>query len=164
MQQLPPLTFNPDEALVIVRISPEIEPQLAEFFANLSNDPQASMFHPHKFTDEAARQIATYTGQDLYYAMLYNKQMLGYGMLRGWDEGYEIPSLGIVIHSSARNFGLGKLMMLFLHAAARLRGARKIRLKVYPENSAAIRLYAELGYQFLTEKEDEQLVAYYTLK
>jgi ribosomal protein S18 acetylase RimI-like enzyme len=157
-------SFTPDQALEIIKIVPEIQPQLAEFFHSLASDPETAFFHPHKFTDEAASQIANYKGQDLYYAILYNNQMLGYGMLRGWDEGYIIPSLGIAIHASARNMGLGRLMMNFLHAAAQMRGASKIRLKVSPENTSAIRLYTQLGYQFLTEKENDQLVAYYSLE
>ena len=151
------------QALEIVRVSPAIQPQLAEFFRYLSNDPEAHFFHPHDFSDEAAQQIAHFTGQDMYFAMLYNNQVLGYGMLRGWDEGYAIPSLGIAIHPAARNKGLGKLFMDFLHAAARLRGAEKTRLRVYPDNLSAIRLYSQLGYQFLPENENDQLVAYFNL-
>jgi len=157
-------SFTPDQALEIVRISPKYQAHLADFFRSLASDPETTFFHPHEFTDEGARQIATYKGQDLYYAILYNNQMLGYGMLRGWDEGYIIPSLGIAIHSSVRNMGLGRLLMSFLHAAAQLRGAKNIRLKVSPENSTAIRLYTQLGYQFLTEKENDQLVAYLSLE
>jgi ribosomal protein S18 acetylase RimI-like enzyme len=156
--------FTPDQVLEIVKIAPEHLPQLTEFFHSLANDPETLYFHPHTFDEEAAHQIANYIGQDLYYAMLYNSQMLGYGMLRGWDEGYVIPSLGIAIHTSTRNMGLGKLLMNFLHAAAWLRGAIKVRLKVSPENTAAILLYTHLGYQFLTEKENDQLVAYYSLE
>ena len=59
-------------------------------------------FHPHPFTTEAARERAAYTGKDLYYVVIEGDEILGYGMLRGWDEGYEVPSLGIVIHPAHR--------------------------------------------------------------
>ena len=45
---------------------------------------------------------------------------------------------------------------------ARLRGATKIRLKVYPTNTAAVALYRRLGYTFSGE-EAGQLVGYCTL-
>ena len=75
-------------------------------------------------------------------------QVLSYGMLRGWDEGYEIPSLGILVRADVRGAGLGDLTMRLLHLAARRRGARRIRLTVYERNHRAISLYVSLGYKF----------------
>jgi ribosomal protein S18 acetylase RimI-like enzyme len=74
-------------------------------------------------------------------------------MLRGWDEGYEVPSLGIALHPHAQGQGLAHLFMDFLHVAARRRGAKKIRLRVYRDNKSAITLYRSLGYE-LTEDRD----------
>ena len=83
-------------------------------------------------------------------------------MLRGWDEGYKVPSLGITIHPSVREVGLGRLFMHFLHVAARRRGCDKIRVKVYPQNVSAAALYEKLGYKFET-KEAGQLVGFVQL-
>ena len=68
--------------------------------------------------------------------------------MRGWDEGYEVPFLGIVISSKNRGKGLGKLLMQFLHDMARKRNAQVIKLKVYNDNNAAIKLYKSFGYKF----------------
>jgi len=84
--------------------------------------------------------------------------VLAYGILRGWDEGYAIPSLGIAVHPDARGTALGELLMHFLHGAARQRGARRVRLKVYSDNLAARSLYAKLGYNFDSVVEDGQLI------
>jgi len=46
-------------------------------------------------------------------------------MLRGWDEGYETPSLGIAVHPDARGLGLARTFMGFLHAAASFQGAAR---------------------------------------
>ncbi len=89
-------------------------------------------------------------------------EVLGYGMLRGWDDGWKIPSLGIALDPRIRGNGTGEMLMHFLHAAARRRGATKVRLKVYPDNRTAIALYKKLGYVFATE-EAGQLVGYITL-
>lgn len=74
-----------------------------------------------------------------------------------------MPSLGIIVRREFRGKGLGALMMAHLHAAAYLAGAQQIRLKVYPDNTAAIRLYKRLGYRFAEEMENNQLVGYVTL-
>ncbi|MFN8515656.1 MAG: GNAT family N-acetyltransferase [Chloroflexia bacterium] len=106
--------------------------------------------------------LTNYAGADLYYVLIAGDTILGYGMLRGWDAGYEVPSLGIAIHPQYRGSGLGKLLMQFLHCAARWKGATQIRLKVYPDNPRAIKLYQQLGYAF-GKMEHEQLVGIATL-
>ena len=110
-----------------------------------------STFHPHPLDAPTARRIAHYAGQDLYYGTVYGKQLVGYGMLRGWDEGYAVPSLGVAVHPQARGAGVGKLLMHFLHAAARCRGATQVRLKVHRENEVALAMYQRLGYVFEAE-------------
>ena len=47
--------------------------------------------------------------------------------------------------------------MAFLHAAAKARGATKVRLTVYNENQRAVELYRRMGYQF-EAKNDRELV------
>ena len=42
--------------------------------------------------------------------------------------------------------------MHFLHAAARRRGAEKVRLKVKMNNSRAVNLYQGLGYKFESQE------------
>jgi ribosomal-protein-alanine N-acetyltransferase len=149
-------------ALQVRVIDGTLEKPLAKFFHILSESGDDEYFHPHPFTDEEAKKRALYSGQDLYYVLLEGDKVLGYGMLRGWDEGYDVPSLGIVIHPSARGLGLGKLFMHFLHTMARHRGSSKVRLKVYPDNTIAVMLYKGLGYTFEAE-EAGQLVGFIDL-
>ncbi len=146
-------------ALEICRLRPEMEPLLAHFFDELARvDKQ--YFHPHPFDAATAKRIAHYAGRDLYYAAICGEQIVGYGMLRGWDEGYDVPSLGLAVHPQSRGMGIGKLLMHFLHAAARCRGATQVRLKVHRENEVALAMYQRLGYAFEVEDEtrDGQVV------
>jgi ribosomal protein S18 acetylase RimI-like enzyme len=148
--------------LEIRRVAPELERPLAEFFAALVGAGDDRRFHPHPFTAEAAAERARYRGNDAYAVATAGGRVLGYGMLRGWDEGYVVPSLGIAIHPDARGIGLGRALMGYLHAEAARRGARKIRLKVYPENVGAVALYRSLGYD-LSAREGDELVGTRTL-
>ena len=138
-------------------LGPEWERALAIFFSGVRR-PSEAYFHPHPLTDEAANQLAHYRGEDLYYLLVDGGSILAYGMLRGWDEGFEVPSLGIVVSPACRGKGLGELLMKFLHSAARSKGAKKIRLKVYKANLAAYKLYEKLGYQFEERSGEEQLI------
>jgi ribosomal-protein-alanine N-acetyltransferase len=129
-----------------VPLSPALQPALTTFYAGVVSAGLNRDFHPHPFTAGQAAAIARYEGRDYYTAAMADGVMAGYGMLRGWDEGYDIPSLGIAILPDYQRQGLGRLLMAHLHAVARERGAGRIRLKVYARNSAAIALYSSLGY------------------
>jgi RimJ/RimL family protein N-acetyltransferase len=136
-------------------VRPELAPPLAAFFAVLTSAGDDRLFHPHPLTSEQADAVANYAGADLYYVLCDGGDVLGYGLLRGWDEGYEVPSLGIAMHPAVRGRGLAAPFMHFLHAAAALRGAPRVRLKVYRTNERARALYERLGYSFTTTDAPE---------
>lgn len=138
-------------------LGPEHVNELVLFFEALTLSSDEKFFHPHPLTAEEARRRSAYKGKDLYLVALDGIEIVGYGMLRGWDEGYEIPSLGIAVHPSRRREGLGRALMAELHKTARERGAHRVRLSVHHENLEAIRLYEELGYRFVVES-GEQLI------
>jgi [ribosomal protein S18]-alanine N-acetyltransferase len=130
------------------QIGLEHREDLNVFFAALADAGDERYFHPHPLTEEAAERITTYTGADFYGIGIVNHAIVAYGMLRGWDEGFAVPNLGIALHPAARGTGLAEQMMVFLHTVARDRGASRVRLRVYPGNERAIALYRRLGYVF----------------
>lgn len=144
----------------IRRLNPGWERNLYEFFEKIKEDVN---FHPHPFTAEYANFICNYSGRDVYVMAAEKESILCYGMLRGWDDGFEVPSLGIVVSPEYRGRGIGKMMMTHLHEEASMRGAKKIRLKVYPNNQRAISLYKSLGYVFEDVLEQDQYVGNLTL-
>lgn len=148
--------------LECVPLGPRWQGPLAEFFRALVEAGDEQEFHPHPLTQSEAERLCRYNGRDLYYVLADGPRVLAYGMLRGWDEGYDVPSLGIAVHPHERGRGIGRTLMEFLHAAARQRGSPRVRLKVYPRNQAAVRLYRRLGYAFRGE-EQGQLVGYLEL-
>src|SRR3989344_5517929 len=99
-------------------LSPDWKGPLADFFSALRKAGDEKWFHPHPLNAEEADKIANYRGMDLYYVLVNARQILAYGILRGWDEGYEVPSLGVAVHPSERGSGIGLMMMHFLHVAA----------------------------------------------
>lgn len=132
---------------------------LVKLFTRISTDPVVVNFHPHPFTREEAHKIANWSGRDIYLGLFADGAQWGYGMLRGWDEHYDVPSLGIYLAPEARGRGLSRILMEALHDYARRAGASRIRLKVYPDNIVAVRLYERLGYRF-QDVEAGQMVGY----
>lgn len=132
----------------MVRLAPQWQGGLQQFFQGLKESGDDVFFSPHPTDDDTIRRIAHLDGRDMYYLLVEEGRVLGYGMLRGWDEGYQIPSLGLAIHPSARGQGMGRMFMDFLHLLAARRGAGKVRLRVRANNEKAISLYKSLGYAF----------------
>ena len=143
--------------LEIKKVTVQVKKGLENLFSALQDAGYEKWFHPHPLNGDEAARISVHKGEDLYYAMVEGDKVLAYGMLRGWDEGFPIPSLGLAVHPEVQGTGLGRVFMYFLHAAARRKGARMIKLKVHPNNLTAIELYKALGYKF-ADRESDQLV------
>ena len=142
-------------------LSPGLAEPLAELFEALRAAGDERWFHPHPLTREEAERLSAYEGRDVYRVLTEDGRVLAYGMLRGWDEGYEVPSLGLAVHPRARGRGAGRALVDHLHEAARARGAARVRLTVYADNEPARRLYEELGYEL--ERRGAELVGFVDL-
>ena len=141
--------------------APEDEAGLAALFFALAVAGDGRLFHPHPLTPEAARSACRHRletsisgGCDEYHVAIDaphagdSGPVVGYGLLRGWADGFTVPSLGIAVHPAHRGRGIARRLMTHLHAVAARRGAERVRLKVYRDNTAARRLYESLGYEF----------------
>jgi [ribosomal protein S18]-alanine N-acetyltransferase len=145
-------------------VRPEDAVALGGLFERLRRQGAEAFFHPHPLTREAAAELAVYAGRDVYCVRQIGEELVGYGMLRGWEEGFEVPSLGLAIEAAHQGRGHGRCLMEFMHELARQRGAKRIRLRVYPDNVRAVTLYQSLGYSFNTDCEsDGQIVGFLEL-
>lgn len=144
----------------IIRLRPVHMEYLIRFFEAINEPEYIKDFSPHPFDEENAGRVCNYQGRDLYYAVILGENnIIGYGMLRGWDEGYEIPSIGLCIQKGYKGRGLGRLLLNFLEAASGLEGARKVMLKVRKDNEIAKRLYESQNYVF-NEYNHDYLIGY----
>jgi ribosomal protein S18 acetylase RimI-like enzyme len=151
-------TPGPASTLETHRLEPRWSEPLARFLAALRAAGDEAEFHPHPFSSEETERLARDSGPDRYYVVVDDHDaVVAYGMLRGWAS-YDVPSLGLAVHPARRGKGIAKMLMAFLHEEARREGASHIRLKVYPGNVSARRLYERLGYEFGDDTEDGQLV------
>ncbi|GGY15848.1 hypothetical protein GCM10008098_03690 [Rhodanobacter panaciterrae] len=145
-------------AIECIAFRPGWECGLARFFAALDEEGDDAFFHPHRWDKSTLRSLARNAGTDLYYLFVQSRNVLAYGLLRGWDEGYVIPSLGIAVHPAARSAGLGSLMMEYLEVMSRHRGAPAVRLRVHKVNVHACRMYMRRGYRLTPDEGDERLL------
>lgn len=111
------------------------------------NVEEFKYFGPHAFTRETLDSILKTAKLDLYYVVV-SDVVIGYGLLRGLDEGYSNFSLGIAIDKKYYGTGLAKMFMSFLELQSTLRGHSNIRLGVNTDNKRAFTLYQKLGYVY----------------
>jgi ribosomal protein S18 acetylase RimI-like enzyme len=150
--------------LQVMRLTAPHQRAVEVLFARVAADVTGARFHPHPFTTEEAARICRHAGKDLYFGMLRDGAFVGYGMLRGWNEGFRVPSLGIYIAPEMRGTGAARILMQHLHESAKLAGATRIRLQVHADNLAARQLYLSLGYRFDDAPQaDGQLLGFFDI-
>jgi len=127
---------------------------LEDFFRDFKDNPY---FQPHPWDYGQASKICVDKGEDVYLVLVSRDDVMAYGMLRGWTEGWKIPSLGIAVRMAFRRRGFARLMLEALHVCARTRQAPAIRLRVHPDNMSAKRLYTSMGYEYQEMERGEEL-------
>lgn len=124
-------------------VRPDDAPMLRTLFAGLGGP----WFRPHDLGPEGTRAVAEHRGRDVYLVGFLGQVPIAYGMLRGWDEGYRIPALGVAVKDGYRDHGFGRRMMHELHHVVRDRGGHRVRLRVAQDNARARHLYESMGYR-----------------
>jgi GNAT superfamily N-acetyltransferase len=132
--------------LVFREIEPGHYEALSSFLGRNDVPAVVRTFSPFPMTDETARRIALEPRRDRYYGAFDGGRVVALSMLRGWDEGYEVPSFGIVVDHEWHGRGVGTRMTEFTVGEARRLGCRRVRLTVYASNAAAVRIYAAQGF------------------
>jgi ribosomal protein S18 acetylase RimI-like enzyme len=142
-------------SIEIVRLKQEHLNRLVPFFDEISTPDYMRDFSPHPFDEEHARSVCNYQGLDRYYAVLLDgEKIIAYCMLRGWDEGYEIPSLGLCVLKPYQGYGIGRIILNFLETTSSLNGCSKVMLKIKKDNALASNLYVTQGYVFREHSDD----------
>jgi ribosomal protein S18 acetylase RimI-like enzyme len=148
-----------------VAIGQEHAGLLADLFERNAELETSGVFHPFPLTAASARRIALGERSDLYFGAQRRDELIGMAMLRGWDEGYEVPSFGIMVDRAHRGRSVGRRLTELTMEQARAHGCPRVRLSVYASNAAARRLYERLGFAEIERtpmkvagRDDERIV------
>lgn len=125
-------------------------------FLNANSNLRNDYFYPHPFTQDYLIYLLINRTRDYYSMILLDGKVVAYGILRGWDEGYQTPSLGVAVDKDYRGQGLATLMCHYLHQVAKVRGCERVRLRVIKGNDKAKALYEKLGYVFKDFDEEHE--------
>jgi perosamine synthetase len=138
---------GPALELALASLGPADAEELAELFARNDVEDVVRQFHPFPLTRDVADRLAREPGRDRFYvARDGDRRLVALAMLRGWNEGYEVPSFGILVDRDRRGRGIGRLMTEHACAQAAALGCARIRLSVYSDNRPALALYRSFGF------------------
>lgn len=137
---------------------------LWEMFSTLSKESLSNLVHP--FTRE---RIEGWTSSIDYsknlpiLALTQNhekKRIIGSASLsfHSQEAIRHKAELGITVHDSCQNQGLGTIMVQHLLKIAQMKGLRKVYLRVDTQNFRAIHVYEKCGFKIEAKLEKEDYV------
>ena len=103
-------------------------------------------FYAFSFDEgDIARMLAGRV-KDVYMGLLWDGELAGFFMLRGWDEGYEVPAIGTFVAEKYRGRGLFRLTVELTRVICKLRGVPRVMSKAHPDNSPSRKAVA-MGFE-----------------
>ncbi len=103
-------------------------------------------FYPFEFDLETVSDVLSRQGEDAFIGLYWMDRIIGFFMLRGWNDGYEVPTFGIIIDEQYRGYGLEMVSLDTAKTICRLRGAESIMLKMHPDNISAKGVLRKIGF------------------
>jgi ribosomal-protein-alanine N-acetyltransferase len=149
--------------LAIAEVGPQDVDALAGFFALYAARPDlVAHFHPHPFTPAEAERIALRPRRDRYTLARWDGRVVGYSCLRGWDEGFTVPSFGFGVHPELPRAGIGRALLLRAIDESRAAGATRLRATVEVVNGPSRALLERAGFVF-APRDERSLVGFLDL-
>jgi RimJ/RimL family protein N-acetyltransferase len=142
----------------------EIDSSFAEELADLlslGENEYSKYFIPFNFDRLAIKEILAEKKEDKFFGLFVDDSLIGFYMLRGFDEGYEIPSYGVWISEEYSAKGLSKLTLQHAVSICKINGVKKLLLKVHPENKIAKMIYENFGFKREGIDEKNSNLIYY---
>ncbi|MGH9903498.1 MAG: GNAT family N-acetyltransferase [Pyrinomonadaceae bacterium] len=121
-------------------------------------------FTPFAFDRETVSRTLARRDQDVFTGFYWRSRLVGFFMLRGWDEGYDVPAYGVLVDEQFGGYGLATVSLRMAKAVCKLSGAPRIMLKVHPANERARRIFERAGFVRVgTDPEGEKLIYHFNL-
>lgn len=129
------------------KLMPDDASALGEFFER-NNQPEITQyFAPFPLTRESAMFLLRPESRDHFFGLEELGGLVAFSMLRGYDEGYAVPSFGLLVALDCQGQGLGRWLTEKTLYWADHEGIASIRLTVFSGNHTAVHLYSSLGFK-----------------
>jgi ribosomal protein S18 acetylase RimI-like enzyme len=140
------LTAESEPALTFRELGPHDAGSLGALFEANDIPGVVDHFDPFPLTHAIAAELTDPGRKDRFYGAFLEDRLVGFSMLRGWDEGYEVPSFGVLVDRVHYGSGIGSRLTDFTLEQARALSSPRVRLSVYGTNERAYAMYARKGF------------------
>lgn len=103
-------------------------------------------FYAFSSDETALAEMLSRRARDVYSGVFWRDELVGLFFLRGWDAGFELPSLGVLVDVKYRGKGILGLMIDSAKLIVRLSGAKTIIAKSHPDN-AGLKNLLRIGFR-----------------
>ena len=125
----------------------------------------ARFFHPFAYDESVIADALARQGRDVFMGLFWQEQVVGFFMLRGWNEGYDVPAFGILIDEQYRGYGLEMAALDTAKVICRLRNVSRLMIKMHPDNISAKGVARKTGFvQTGVEAASGNLIYHYDIK
>ena len=137
--------------LLFRRLNPTDARLLGIFFEVNNTEATKKTFNPFPLTKEVAAHLLNTENKDLFFGAFIGGEIVAFSMLRGWNEGYNVPSFGIITADRVRGKGIGSRFTAWTVRWSDFIGCPSVRLMVYAENAHALSIYKKNGFHVTEE-------------
>jgi len=131
--------------LNITRLSPGDASALSRLLMDDSDDYR-KYFIPFATDIESLEDRLESVCEDRYWGVWFEATLVGFFMMRGFDEGYQRPSFGVYIAQVYSGRGLSRLALDYCMSWCRMNHIGAMMLKVHPDNRYARQTYENAGF------------------
>jgi RimJ/RimL family protein N-acetyltransferase len=125
----------------------------------------ARFFHPFGYDELAVADALARQERDVFMGLFWGEGIVGFFMLRGWNEGYEVPAFGILIDEQYRGCGLEMAALDTAKVICRLRNVSRLMIKMHPDNISAKGVARKTGFsQTGVDEASGNLIYHYEIK
>lgn len=117
----------------------EIRSESSDYMKNLN---------PYNWKDESFTNAVLHKKKDQFNGIFINNIPVGFSMLRGLDEGYDIPSYAVWISRKYHSFGLASLALNHAYTVCKINGIKTMMVKIHPKNIKCIKYHENFGFRY----------------
>ncbi len=103
-------------------------------FMNSQSPEYMRFFYAFDSDESALTGVLSKAEKDVYSGVFWQNNLVGVFFLRGWDDGYEIPSFGVLIDQKYRGGAFMRLTLDTAKLICRLSETKTLMAKIHPEN------------------------------
>lgn len=152
---------SPAQSMLTIRALGEADVDVIMDF--LASQPKGYLryFHVFEGGQAAIAELLRDRVRDYYGGVFVQNSLEAIFSVRGWDEGYDIPTYGIVVRPGRMGTAVSDIILLAVRIIARELGATQLMAKIHPDNRAATQRGHKVGFVASDVTDESGNIIYY---